>query len=334
MKRFSILFSILMITNSCEQLILDDELVSVDPKTNFDYLWNECNTKYAYFDVKNIDWNQVYDQYSPLISSEMSQDSLFQVMLAMLLELKDAHTNLVSSFNISFYQIDLVGQDNFDFRILEENYLPSNYYISGPFVHDFLSGEEVGYIRFGSFSGDVDNVNLDFVLDRYRNTKGLILDLRENGGGTPTDMFRLLSRFIDQRTLIYYSRIKEGPGKNDFSTPEAAYIDPHEGLRYNKPIMMLVDRGTYSAGSFTALATKAIPNITLLGDTTGGGLGAPNGGQLPNGWTYRFSISQTLTLDNDPSYENGVPPDILAYFDWTDLSKDEVLDAAIRQIVN
>jgi C-terminal processing protease CtpA/Prc len=211
--------------------------------------------------------------------------------------------------------------------------LPSNYYVSGPFAHDFLAERQVGYVRFSSFSGEVDNVNLDFVLNRYKDTKGLILDLRENGGGTPSDMFDLLSRFVDQRTLIYYSRLKSGAGPEDFTDPEPAYLDPHVGIKYDKPVIMLVDRGTYSAGSFTALATKAIANIILLGDTTGGGLGAPNGGQLPNGWTYRFSITQTLNLDKDPSFENGVPPDILAYFDWSDLSKDEVLENAISEII-
>ena len=108
---------------------------------------------------------------------------------------------------------------------------------------------------------------------------------------------------------------------------------PSSGVKYSKKVMLLVDRGTYSAGSFTSLATKAIPNITLVGDTTGGGLGLPNGGQLPNGWNFRFSITQALTLDKDESYENGVPPDISALVDWNDRTKDEVIEKAIEEIL-
>ncbi len=66
--------------------------------------------------------------------------------------------------------------------------------------------------------------------------------------------------------------------------------------------------------------------------TTGGGLGLPNGGQLPNGWTYRFSITQALTLDKNPNYENGVPPDIRVLFNWKDLTKDEILERAIAEL--
>jgi len=332
-KHFVLVSAYCLMIFSCESILLEDDLKSTDAQTNFDYLWNECDQKYAYFDLKGIDWDAKYDEYSALIEKDMTDDSLFQVMGAMLRELEDAHVNLFSSFNVSFFQIDLEGPDIFDFRIIKENYLPSNYYVSGPFAHDFLADEQIGYIRFSSFSGAVANANLDFIMDRYKDTKGLILDLRSNGGGTPTDMFALLSRFVEERTLIYYSRIKTGPGKDDFSDAEPAYLEAHDGIKYQNPVIMLVDRGTYSAGSFTSLATKAIPAIRLMGDTTGGGLGAPNGGQLPNGWTYRFSITQALTLDKDPSYENGVPPDILATFDWTDLSKDEVLDAAIEELL-
>lgn len=110
------------------------------------------------------------------------------------------------------------------------------------------------------------------------------------------------------------------------------YITPYNGIRYTKKIAVLIDRGTYSAGSHTSLFMKALPNIVLIGDTTGGGLGGPNGGQLPNSWTYIFSITQALTLDKSPAYENGVPPDINVLFDWNDLIKDEVLERAIAEL--
>ena len=59
----------------------------------------------------------------------------------------------------------------------------------------------------------------------------------------------------------------------------------------------------------------------------------PNGGQLPNGWRYRFSISQALTLNMNASYENGVPPDILSFFDFNNLTQDEVIERAIQEIL-
>ncbi|MBL4710679.1 MAG: hypothetical protein JKY48_19815 [Flavobacteriales bacterium] len=196
-----------------------------------------------------------------------------------------------------------------------------------------MANGEIGYIRFPSFTGTVDEHNLDFMLTRYKNTKGLILDLRENGGGAVSDVFNLLSRFVETKTLVNYSRIKNGLPRNAFSAAEAVYVSPHNGIRYKGKVAMLTDRGTYSAGSFTSLATKALSNITLIGDTTGGGLGLPNGGQLPNGWSYRFSVTQALTLDQRPDYENGVPPDIHVLIDWNDRTKDEVIERAMVELL-
>ena len=69
-------------------------------------------------------------------------------------------------------------------------------------------------------------------------------------------------------------------------------------------------------------------------DTTGGGLGIPNGGQLPNGWTYRLSISRTLSPEGE-NYENGVPPDIYVNLDREAVNRgvDNLIEAAIREIL-
>jgi len=333
MKKYKLFWLVLLLgVLSCEKVFFEENLATTDAQKNFEYLWTEVSEKYSYFELKGIDWDAVKTEYSAKLYEDMPQDSLFLVLGGMLTELEDDHVNLISNFNVSFFGTRFFGQDNFYRRLIEDNYLERNYYISGPFAHDFLDNGEIGYVYFPSFQGTINETNIDFVLERYKDTKGLILDLRENGGGAVTDIFSLLSRFVEEKTLTHYSRIKNGAGPNDFSEAEPAYVTPYKGIRYTKPVIMLIDRGTYSAGSFTALATKALPNITLMGDTTGGGLGLPNGGQLPNGWTYRFSITQALTLDKRPDYENGVPPDIQVLFDWNDLTTDEVLERAILEL--
>ena len=325
--------STLLFMSSCEKILFEEDLVSTNPHENFEYLWNECNEKYAYFDLKGVDWDAIKTAYSSKIYQGMSEDSLFNVLGGMLKELKDDHANLISNFNTSFYGVEYQAQDNFDWRIIVDNYITEDYYLSGPFAHNFIANNEIGYIRLSTFTNPINSESLDFILDRYKNTKGLILDLRENGGGAISNVFQILSRFVETETLVYYSRIKAGPGHNDFTDASGAYVQHYNGIRYTKDLMVLIDRGTYSSGSLLALATKALPHVSLVGDTTGGGLGIPNGGQLPNGWTYRFSITQTLTLEKKPDYENGVPPDIIIQFDWNDLNKDELLEMAINELL-
>jgi C-terminal processing protease CtpA/Prc len=67
-----------------------------------------------------------------------------------------------------------------------------------------------------------------------------------------------LSRFVERETTLYYSRIKNGPKHDDFSEPLPAKVEPYDGVRYKNKVAVLVDRGTYSAGSFTSLSTKTL----------------------------------------------------------------------------
>ena len=335
MKRIALLnlVILLLVLPSCEKVLFEEELASTDPYQNFDYLWIECDEKYAYFELKEVDWTQIRSQYRSKLYKGMSEDSLFNVLGAMLKELRDDHANLISNFKTSFFGVEYQSQDNFNWRVIVDNYISDEFLISGPFAHNFIAEDQIGYLRLSSFSSDIDPESLDFILERYKETEGLVLDIRENGGGAVDNVFKILSRFVNSETLIYYSRIKAGVEHDNFSDESGAYIQPHSGVRYSGDVIVLTDRGTYSSGSLFALATKALPNLTLAGDTTGGGLGIPNGGQLPNGWTYRFSITQTLTLDRKPDYENGVPVDLSVQFDWNDLSKDEILEAAISELL-
>jgi C-terminal processing protease CtpA/Prc len=130
---------------------------------------------------------------------------------------------------------------------------------------------------------------------------------------------------------LYNSYLKSGPGKDDFQGPQAAYAEPDKNqVKYTKKIAVLIDQGTFSAASFFALGAREIPNVILVGDSTGGGLGIPNGGQLPNGWTYRFSISRTLSPAGE-NFENGVPPDVKVLLKKSD--RDQGIDTVIERAV-
>ncbi|MCB9045691.1 MAG: S41 family peptidase [Chitinophagales bacterium] len=334
MNRLITIISILLLCASCEKAIFKKKGTSTDPMANFDYLWEQVDIRYAYFDTKNVDWNTIRTKYAAKVYSGMSEDELFNVMGAMLNELRDGHVNLISPFNISVYDIELLGPDNIDDRVILENYIGTDRVITGPFMHDFLRNKEIGYIRFPSFPGTVDNVQLDYILNRYKDTKGLIFDIRQNGGGVVNDAYTILSRFINKSTFVYQSRGKTGPGHNEFGEMERSDLAPSESaIKYLKKIVVLTDRGTYSSGSFFTLIAKSIDNMVVIGDTTGGGLGLPNGGQLPNGWTYRCSITQTLDTSGN-NYENGIPPDRVVRVDKVRLAMgiDDVLEAAMNEI--
>lgn len=318
---------------ACEKVLFESDLASSDPYTNFDYLWNELDARYSYFELKNIDWEAVRVEHSERIASDMTEEELFDVFADMLNALRDDHSNLFSPFNVSRYNIELQHAANYNARTVEEFYLPEGR-ITGPFFHDFIADGEVGYIRYGSFSSTAGAQALNHVLDRYAETRGLVVDLRANGGGSIVNVVRLLERFVDSPVHVGWFITRNGPNHGDFGERQDFRVTPFDGVRYTKPVMVLIDRGSYSATTMFAVAAKVFPNLTLVGDTTGGGGGLPNGGQLPNGWYFRFSVSQLLDQNGENHAEDGVVPDIVAAFDWSDLTRDEIIDRAVDELID
>ena len=78
---------------------------------------------------------------------------------------------------------------------------------------------------------------------------------------------------------------------------------------------------------------KALANVTLLGDTTGGGGGLPMSSELPNGWVVRYSSAPTFDADTN-HIEFGVAPDIRLDMKVEDIfsEKDTYIEAARRFI--
>lgn len=348
MKKGSIFYlviaSVLFIFPACENLIFEDNPSST-PRDNFEYLWKQANERYSFFEYKGINWDEVYSRYSRRVRNNINDVELFNILWEMLNELQDGHVNLYSPFNISRFEFQLTAPENYNARLVRDHYLGDDFFLSGAFSHNFIRSRkqdvqtgprDIAYVRYGSFSRTVGGTDIGVILGRYRNTKGMILDLRSNGGGSVLNIFRMLNYFTDRKIRIYDSYIKNGPGSNDFEGPQSAFAEPQqEGLWYDKPIIVLVNRSSFSATSFFSLGARALPGMTLMGDTTGGGLGAPNGGQLPNGWTYRFSVTQTISHDGF-NFENGVPPDIVVYMTKDDQNNgiDTMIERAIVKIIN
>lgn len=108
-------------------------------------------------------------------------------------------------------------------------------------------------------------------------------------------------------------------------------VSPHSGDKYLGKIAVLTNRRSYSASTFFAQMMKVLPQAELFGDQTGGGGGIPAYAELPNGWTYRFSASQSIDLD-DYHIEFGVLPDHKIDLDKLSESegKDDIIEAAIE----
>lgn len=304
-----------------------------NPQGNFDALWTILDRNYCFFEYKEIKWDSVYHEYNQRITPQMNNESLFKLLGDMLEVLKDGHVNLIASHDMSRYwkwQEDYAV--NFDIT-LQKKYLGTDYSITSGMVYKILE-DNIGYVYYGSFSDAISESGLSQILNRMALCKGMIIDVRNNGGGNLTNVERLSGRFFNENTLIGYISHKIGPGHNDFSQLYPKYVISSNSVRYQKPVVVITNRGCYSATNEFVSIMKYAPKVTVVGDKTGGGSGLPFSSELPNGWSIRFSTSPMFNAQKE-QIEFGVEPDfkVMMLKSDADNNKDTIIEAA-KTIIN
>ena len=302
------LFFSLFFTN-CSRILMPSDVKNT-PTQCFNMMWKTVDENYSYFEYKGINWNTIREKYAPKVNDNISQDSLYKVLADMLYELKDGHVNLASTTDRSrnwSWKDDY--PDNFNVNFVFKQYFKKDFKITGSLPNQILN-DSIGYVRYSSFGNSVSDGDLDFVMNRFKDMKGIIIDLRDNGGGSMSTVFKLMSRFVERKTLVGYAHTKTGKGHNDFSKPIPFYAVPaKKRVPFTKPVVLLINRSCFSATTHFAGFMSILPNVTLVGDRTGGGGGIPISADLPNGWQYRFSATYQTTADGY-NFELGMPPDI------------------------
>jgi len=303
-KNVIILFSALLLFHSC----YDSDDYSGDPRVNFEAMWKLIDENYCFFEYKGIDWNVIHDKYSPMIKDSMNRYSLFETLGLMLEELKDGHTNLISTFNVSrFWKWSENYPENFN-AIVQKQYLGTKYCIAGGLKYLILR-DSIGYVYYGDFSDPVGEANLDEMFLHFLSCKAIIFDVRNNSGGSLAYSERIAARFLKEKQIVGYIMHKTGKGHNDFSKPYPIELEPSKRIKWLRPVAVLTNRSCYSATNDFVSKMRLFPHVTVIGDRTGGGCGLPFNSEIPNGWGVRFSSSPMLNADKELT-ENGIDPDI------------------------
>ena len=316
-----------------------DNEYSNTPQGNFMALWTIMDERYCFFDLKEemlgVDWNEVKSRYSKSISDDMSGKALFEVLCKMIGELRDGHVNLISSYDYGrnwSWKTDYPANFSKD---LQNKYLGKDYIIGGSGYYYRVLDDNIGYLVVESFEDATTSGRLNVMFNNMALCNGLIIDIRDNGGGSLEASEFLASHFTEKTVTVGYSCYKTGPGHNDFSKLYKNELNPaKEDLRWIKPVVLLVNRGCFSSANDFACSMKALENVTLLGDTTGGGGGLPMSSELSNGWVVRFSSAPSFDAEKN-HIEFGVAPDIRVDMKEEDLKAgvDTYIEAA-RKFIN
>ena len=290
----------------CGDMLVPDPRPSA-PVQLFDQVWSDVDQYYAHFQTSGVDWDAVRARYRPLAATAPDDQHLADAIAGMLGELRDPHVTLYTPFR--------TYEDTSCYRPGGYNSVATARYLSGAvtdahMVHA-LVGADIGYIRIPSFAGEDWAGEIDGVLAQLGDVRGLVVDVRANGGGVDVTANAIADRFVDRETTAEYVRYRSGPGHDQFSDFYPITVAP-TGHRFAGSVALLTDRRDFSAAEQFVLFMRASPRVRVVGDTTGGASGRPLTRELANGWAYRFSTWIAYTPDRRPYEGIGLAPDVVA----------------------
>ena len=343
----------------------NDQKVFQNWRHVFESYWDGMNYSYAFWDVDPTDWDEIYRTYAPRFDGlefgvrkdSIAAANLFAEICSNLIDhhyiliLKDKSGNPWKAFDpgekevrsrdyyhekYSFEDIKKIIYHNVDLgRITNETGVMLN---SGFAIWSYLLDGDIVCLGLNSFAIS-ENMNEELVretmenyyslINETENLKGIIIDTRNNTGGSTDDLFLILSPLLSDQIHFGYTRSKCGLGRLDYTpwsplllSPTDPEDNPVERNLNNVPVVALADINSISMAEITPMAIMAMPNGFFIGERTTGGHGPLNGnindfysGELENKafWMYT-STSMSKRVDGVCYEGYGVVPDIEAMF--------------------
>lgn len=127
-----------------------------------------------------------------------------------------------------------------------------------------------GYIAIRSFAEDAVAAAFDQALAELRDTPGLIIDVRDNGGGDTAVARPIMGRFIRETKPYCLMRRREG---RDLSPTWTETVDPNGPFTYDKPVVVLANHWSGSMAEGFPIGMKGLGRAVIVGTPTMG-LGA------------------------------------------------------------
>ena len=311
----------MLLFTSCTGLFMDEQKVST-AKSNFDLLWKIMDERYCYFAEKGVDWDAIYQKYMRELiqyecGTEPQSECLFNTMTYMLEELRDGHVSL--SGHVGFSDDYITRTYKGWHQSYSENFEHShvNAYRNSDRHTVYLNNETtvsvlpegIGYLRCPSFSDKFNRYDLYKALVRFDGVKGVMIDVRNNGGGLVSEAYLLASKFAREKTHVGYVRYKTGKAHNDFSDFFARYVEPDDRYPFHGKIAIITNRKVYSAANLFVSIMNCLHEVRIFGDQTGGGGGVPISAELYNGWTVQLSTNPVFDTEKH-SIEAGIKPHV------------------------
>ncbi|MES2038352.1 MAG: S41 family peptidase [Pseudomonadota bacterium] len=209
-----------------------------------------------------------------------------------------------------------------------------------PFDFKMLPGD-IAYLALDHFENDAGVKKLESVMPSIMKAKGLILDIRANGGGSSVQGAAVLS-FLSNKPVPYaYSTERQESNlmraQGDLillDTLRAGISKPYVRVRkevYTGPVVVLAGAKSFSAAEDFLLSYITLQRGTVIGSATAGSTGMPMSFKLPGGGSARICVKHDSFPDGREFVGKGIAPDIEVAPTVADIraGRDVVLDKAV-----
>jgi hypothetical protein len=167
----------------------------------------------------------------------------------------------------------------------------------------------VGYLKFNFFAdpevcGDVATKEMEKLAD----VSALIIDLRENGGGSPAMVAHVTSYLFSTRVHLNNLWERRGDKTTEYWTrPEL----PGRKVRDEVPVFVLTANRTFSGAEEFSYNLKSLKRATIVGETTGGGAHPVSGHKIDDHFTIGVPFARAINPYTKTNWEGtGVEPDV------------------------
>jgi hypothetical protein len=322
------------------------------PLMNFDVFTRTWAEQYGFFDVRHIDWAAVVAAQRPRVTDRTTPKELFQILKEMIEPFQDAHTSIRAETINETFSGSRRGPNWLEradrpraFDIVEQKYLrtPLRSFCNEQVQYARLD-DGVAYLRIRSFSGYGAQAGfesgltaledaLDAIFGDASSWRGLVIDVRINGGGSDPYGLAIASRLTGAEYVAYAKQARSDPANpGRWSDPQPSVVRPATKASFHGPAVELTGILSVSAAeTFTQALIKRAPHVTRVGENTQGVFSDVLGRTLPNGW--RFGLPNERFVTDGKSYDGpGIPPDVtVPVFPKSDLEagRDGALERAL-----
>jgi hypothetical protein len=335
----AILLLIMVNLSACENILLGEEEKN-DPVTSFELFWNDFDKHYSLFHVRKLNWDSIYNVYRPQVTEGTLEPQLRNIFSAMITYLDDSHTALYGrgdtwGFTSGFALGEKAIKEEFSFSLLQSKYVESLSSVKGEGDLRFgkVKGKEIGYIFLRVMEGESPERAITTIVREFRDYKAIIVDVRTNDGGSGSYAKTIAGAFADGEHFISTVQTRNGPEHTDFDSPAKEFTQLTGEVQFLKPVIVLTDRATISAGDYFALCMTQFDHVTMIGDSTAGDFSSKSRRRfLPNGWSFHYSIQMRLLPDGRSIDGIGIVPDVYVKNSKNDIHSlnDRVFDTALN----